>query len=122
MLSHMLLVAVLVFTVYSQLMVKSRAIIHSAGLGDTPNYLHYLFAMFTDLRVLSGLCATILAGICWMLAIERLEIGYAFPFMALTFVLVPVGSTAFFGESLPAPQFIGFGLIIAGVTVSALTR
>jgi multidrug transporter EmrE-like cation transporter len=57
-----------------------------------------------------------------MLAIERLEVGYAYPFMALTFVLVPLGSMVLFGESLPAIQVPSLALIVVGVTVSALTR
>jgi drug/metabolite transporter (DMT)-like permease len=78
--------------------------------------------MFTDLWVLSGFGAAILVGACWMLAIERLEVGYTYPFMALSFVLAPLGSMVLFGEPLPAVQLLGLALIIAGVTVSALAR
>jgi multidrug transporter EmrE-like cation transporter len=107
-------------TVYGQLMIKARALAHSsnAGVGKA----HYIFLMLTDVGVLSGLGAAVLAGVCWMLAIERLELGYAYPFMALSFVLVPLGSTMLFGEPLPTSQLLGLALIIAGVTVSALAR
>jgi drug/metabolite transporter (DMT)-like permease len=78
--------------------------------------------MLTDFSVLSGFAAAFLAGICWMLAIERLDLSIAYPFMALSFVLVPLGSTFFFGEVVPPMQWLGLGLIIAGVSVSALAR
>ena len=78
--------------------------------------------MFTDVWVLSGLAAAVLAGACWMLAIERLEVGYAYPFMALSFVFVPIGAASLFGEPLPALQLLGIALIVAGVTISALAR
>ena len=55
-----------------------------------------------------------------MLAIEQLELGLAYPFMALSFVLVPIGSTVLFGDSLSPIRLLGLGLIVAGVTVSAL--
>jgi multidrug transporter EmrE-like cation transporter len=119
--SAFLLFAVLVLTVYGQLVIKSRALVHATTNG-TAGRLHYLAAMFTDIWVLSALAAAVLAGACWMLAVSRLEVGYAYPFMALSFVLVPIGSTLFFGEPLPATQLIGLALIIAGVTVSALAR
>ena len=78
--------------------------------------------MFTDIWVLSGLAAAVFAGACWMLVVSRLEVGYAYPFIALSFVFVPIGSAVLFGEPLPGMRLIGIALIIAGVTVSALAR
>ena len=122
MLSALLLVAVLALSVYGQLMLKSRAIVHSAEFAGTQGKLHYLLLMFTDIGVLSSLAAGVLAAVCWMLAIARLDVGYAYPFVALSFVLVPIGSGALFGEALPATRLIGIALIIAGITLSALSR
>jgi drug/metabolite transporter (DMT)-like permease len=122
MLPHLLLVAVLVLSVYSQLVMKSRALVHSTGANSSADYLQYLTGMATDWRVLSAAGATFLAGVCWLLALQRLERGYAFPFMALTFVLIPVAANLFLGEPLPMIQLLGLGLVFAGVTVSALAR
>lgn len=118
----LLVFSVLVLTVYGQLMIKARALVHATGAHDDSGRLHYLVAMFTDIGVLSGLMAAVLAAVCWVLAIERLDVGYAYPFMALSFVFVPLGSAALFGEPLPPSQLLGLGLIVAGVTVSALAR
>jgi multidrug transporter EmrE-like cation transporter len=120
--STFLLFAVLALTVYGQLMIKARALAHASEAVGSPNTLKYLLAMFTDFWVLSGFGAAVLAGACWMLTIERLDVGYAYPFMALSFVFVPLGAMALFGEPLPAIQLLGLALIIAGVTVSALAR
>ena len=119
--STLLLFAVLGCTVYGQLVIKARTLVHAAR-PDAPGKLHYLALMFTDLWVLSALAAAVMAAIFWMLAIQRLEVGYAYPFIALSFVLVPLGATALFGEPLPATQLLGIALIVAGVTVSALAR
>jgi multidrug transporter EmrE-like cation transporter len=122
MISALLLFAVLALTVYGQLMMKSRAVIHAADFSGALPKLHYLAVMFMDVRVLSALVAAVLAAICWMLAIARLDVGYAYPFMALSFVLVPVGSMLIFGEPLPRLQLCALALIIAGVSLSALAR
>lgn len=122
MLPHLLLVAALVLSVYSQLTMKSRALVHSSASNSISDHLHYLVLMATDWRVISAAGATFLAGICWLLAIQRLDLGYAFPFMALSFVLMPIAATVFMGEPLPAAQFVGLGLILIGVTLSALSR
>jgi len=122
MLPHLLLVAVLVLSVYSQLTMKSRALLHSSASNSSADYFQYLIMMATDWRVVSAAGATFLAGVCWLLAIQRLDLGYAFPFMALAFVLMPVAANLFLGEPLPAAQFVGLGLVLVGVTLSALAR
>jgi multidrug transporter EmrE-like cation transporter len=122
MLPILMVFAVLAFTVYGQLMMKARALVHAAPVGDGTGRLQYLISMFSDIGVLSSFGAAVLAAVCWMLAIERLEVGYAFPFMALSFVLVPLGSMVLFGERMPPMQLLGLGLIVAGVSVSAFVR
>jgi drug/metabolite transporter (DMT)-like permease len=120
--SVILLFAVLAFTVYGQLAIKARSLAHAPDPTASSDRLHYLLAMFTDVWVLSGLAAAVLASACWMLAIERLDVRFAYPFVALSFVLVPVGSMLLFGESVPKLQWLAFVLIITGVTLSALAR
>lgn len=120
--SALLLIAVLAFTVYGQLMMKSRAAAHAIDLTGAQPKLHYLAAMLMDVGVVSALAAAVLAAICWMLAIARLDVGYAYPFMALSFVLVPLGSMLLFGEPLPKLQLVALALIVAGVSLSAITR
>jgi multidrug transporter EmrE-like cation transporter len=117
-----LLFAVIALTVYGQLIIKARALVHAAEYAGSGSKLPYLFAMFSDFRVISGLVAALIAGACWILTIERLDVGYAYPFMALSFVAVPIGSNLFLGEPLPVAQLSGLVLIIAGVSVSALSR
>jgi multidrug transporter EmrE-like cation transporter len=119
--SGFLLITVLALTVYGQLIIKARALVFAAKVGHLGK-LRYLAAMFTDVSVLSGLGAAVLAGACWMLLIQRIEVGYAYPFMALSFVLVPIGAMSLFGEPLPPTRVVGLALIIAGVTLSALAR
>jgi multidrug transporter EmrE-like cation transporter len=120
--SHSLLLAALTLSVYSQLIMKTRAIVHSSGTNSSTSDLQYLIGMATDWRVLSAAGATFLAGVCWLLALQRLELGYAFPFMALSFVLIPLSANLFLGEPLPMVQLLGLGLVIAGISISALAR
>ena len=120
--SYLLLALVLGFTVYGQLMMKARALVHAAGMSGAGPGLHYLVRMFTDIGVISALGAAVLAAVCWMLAIAKLDVSFAYPFMALSFVLVPIGSKFLFGEAVPGIQIFALMLIVAGVTLSALTR
>jgi multidrug transporter EmrE-like cation transporter len=117
-----LLAAAVAFTVYAQLIIKARALAHAAVIASGSDRFSYIRAMLTDIGVLSGLAAAALAAVVWMLAIERLEVGFAYPFMALTFVLVPLGAKLIFSEPLPPLQVAGMIIIVIGVTISALAR
>jgi drug/metabolite transporter (DMT)-like permease len=119
--SAIFLCVFLALAVYGQLIIKMRAAVHATA-SDQQGQWNYLLLMFADFRVLSGLVAGFIAGACWMLAIQKLDIGYAYPFIALTFVIVPVASTYLFGEPLPPLRLVGLALIVAGVMLSALAK
>jgi multidrug transporter EmrE-like cation transporter len=57
-----------------------------------------------------------------MAAVQRLDVGVAYPFMALSFVLVPLGAHLMFGEPLPRLQLVGMVLIVLGVTLGAIAH
>ena len=111
---------VLALTVYGQLIVKARAIFYSEG--EPMSRTEYLVLMFTDVHVLAGLGAAAAASAFWILAIERASLSFAYPFMALSFVLVPIGSQIWFGESISPLQYTGISLIFVGVGLSAIGR
>jgi multidrug transporter EmrE-like cation transporter len=122
MLPYLFLAAALFLSTYSQLTMKARALVHASASDAVAGNMQYLLAMGTDWRVIIAGFMTFLAGVFWLLAIQRLELGYAFPFMALSFVLVPAGANLLFGEPLPVIQLLGLGLICIGVTITALSR
>lgn len=105
-------------TLYTQLIVKSRALVYaSAATGGRK--LEYLSAMFTDVGVLSGLFAGVLASVCWALALEKTPLTVAYPFVALNFVLTPAAAYVLLGDPINLLQLLGLALIVAGVTLTA---
>lgn len=121
MLPHLLLFMALALSVYSQLVMKSRVLVHASASDAAAGYIQYLFAMATDWRALAAAFMTFLAGVFWLLALQRLELGYAFPVMALSFALVPVGANLLFGEPLSMMRLMGLGLVCAGVALASWT-
>jgi multidrug transporter EmrE-like cation transporter len=65
--------------------------------------------------VISAFVAAFGASLCWMLAISRLELSRAYPFMALNFVFVALVAIPLFGEVLTAPKLIGFAFVVVGL-------
>src|SRR5450830_473578 len=48
-----------------------------------------------------------LTTIAWVWVLQKIELGRAYPLMALAFVLVPIGSHVFLGERFQPQYFIG---------------
>ena len=110
----------LALSVYAQLILKQRALTFASA--ESGQKFNYLVSMYTDVGVLSGLLAVGLAGILWTLALEKTSLSFAYPFMALSFVVVPAAAALLFHEALTALQLFGLGLIVAGVTINAFAQ
>lgn len=116
---HLLISLTVVLTVYAQIVVKWQ--VNKAGF--LPEFfidkLKVLVGLYTNLWVISAVAAAFLAGLCWMAAISRLQLSYAYPFMSLTFVLVVGLSSVFFNEGISFLKVLGLILIILGLVVGS---
>jgi multidrug transporter EmrE-like cation transporter len=116
---HFYILATLFFTVYSQLIMRWQV----SQAGKLPSELtgKILFVghMFLSPWVISSIVATLFAGISWMLAMSRFEISYAYPWVALNFVLMLFLGVLFFGETFNLAKLAGTLLVVAGIVVIA---
>ena len=55
------------------------------------------------------------ATLLWIYVLKTVPLSYAYSFMALTFVIVPVLAYLWLGEPLSAKYVVGMGLVIAGL-------
>lgn len=118
-LDHIYILATLVFTVYSQLIMRWQ--VNEAGtLPEAwPQRINFIFHLLINPWVASGILATFLAGITWMLTMTRFELSYAYPWTSLNFVLVLFAGVLIFGESINTAKWLGTGLVIVGVILLA---
>jgi drug/metabolite transporter (DMT)-like permease len=56
--------------------------------------------------------------IAWIWVLQRIELGRAYPLMALAFVLVPAASYLLFGERFHPQYLVGVALIVIGVSLA----
>ena len=56
-------------------------------------------------------------SIIWGWVLQRIELGRVYPFMALAFVFVPIGSYIFLGERFQSQYFLGMFMILAGILI-----
>lgn len=107
----------ILLTTYGQLVLKwqvsVRAPIPFARAANWPP----LLLLFLRPWVISAFIAAFGASLCWMLAISRLELSRAYPFMALNFFLVCVLAVPFFGETLTTTKMVGLLVIVIGLVI-----
>ena len=72
--------------------------------------------MVDDPFVLSAFVSAFVASLFWLAAMTRFELSFAYPFMALSFVLVFIFSVMFVGESISVGKSAGVVLILIGST------
>ena len=67
--------------------------------------------------VLSGLFAMFIGALAWMAALTRLDLSHAYPFTALTIVIVVIVGVVVFNEGFSWNRGIGVFLIVSGLAV-----
>ena len=75
------------------------------------------FAIKTAALVLAAMCLYGVTSFVWVWALQKIELSRIYPFMALSFILVPLGSHFFLGEQLQPQYILGVAIIIAGIIV-----
>lgn len=113
----LMVAATILLTTYGQLVLKWQVTTPAAApfrfMDDWPVIALLLLRPW----VISALASAFLASLCWMMAMSRLELSKAYPFMALNFLLVGLLAIPLFGEALTRPKIIGLALVIAGLVV-----
>jgi len=61
------------------------------------------------------------AALLWLRALETLDLSYAFPFLALNYLLVPLLAGALFGEKIDRRRMAGIVVVCAGVLLSGMS-
>jgi multidrug transporter EmrE-like cation transporter len=72
-------------------------------------------AQYLNVYNIAGLGLYGFSAIAWMLVLRKVELSYAYPMVALGYVLVVVASYFFFGETINSNRLIGLALIIGGI-------
>jgi multidrug transporter EmrE-like cation transporter len=69
--------------------------------------------------VLAGLALYAVGAVAWIAVLRRMDLSYAYPFLALNFVLIALVSQFILGESVPLVRWLGIGAICVGLLLIA---
>ena len=112
-----LIALTILFTVYGQVVVKWQV----SRLGPFPAEASaragYFVALLLSPWIISGLLAGLLAALCWMAAVSRVDLSYAYPFVSLTYPSVLLLAALLFGEPITWSKALGMMLILTGIAI-----
>jgi len=115
---YLYILGTILFTVYGQIILKWRITIYGSLPPEIGNKIIFLLRLFLDPFIVSGFVSAFVAALCWMAAMTKFEISFAYPFMSVSFVLVLIISATMMGETISIGKIIGLLLIIAGIIVT----
>ncbi|OQK16037.1 hypothetical protein AU255_13055 [Methyloprofundus sedimenti] len=78
-----------------------------------------IWTVGTNPWVLGGMFLHVSALVVWLWALSKVDISFAYPFLALGYVLVSSMAWLWLGEELTPMRLRGMGIIIIGVLVLA---
>lgn len=75
--------------------------------------------MATSPWVMGGLVIYVSGIFFWLLALNRVDLSYAYPFASLSYVLIFLSSWLLLGEQITLPRVVGMIVICLGVVLVA---
>jgi multidrug transporter EmrE-like cation transporter len=119
MMSWVYVATTIILTVYGQLIVKWQVGRAGSLPEATGAKIEFLARLVVNPWMISVLLAAFIAALAWMAAMTRLELSKAYPFVALSFALVLIGSAIFFDEALTVAKVVGVAFILVGLVIGS---
>lgn len=91
------------------------------GAGALQQPLQTLIAVASTPVVWLGLASYAIGAVLWMVVLSRLDLGYAYPLLAISYILIPLLAHFLLGEAIPPLRWVGIAVIFAGVIIVART-
>ena len=107
----LLLMAPLLTTV-GQLLIKcGMSEIGPISLSTLGDPLSLITEVFTNFYMLIAIPTYVGSFVAWVVTISKFDLSYAYPFFALSFVLIPVLSWLILGENIPMMRWVGIAVV-----------
>ena len=78
--------------------------------------------VFTNPYMLVAVPTYVGSFVAWIVTISKFDLSYAYPFFALSFVLIPVLSWLALGENIPMMRWIGIAVVCIAIVRIGSTR
>jgi uncharacterized membrane protein len=93
----------------------------ASGGGELHMNADSLRSLLTSPIVWGGLVLFALSAVVWLFALSRASLSFAYPFAALSYVLIVVFSILVLHETVPPLRWLGVACIVTGIILVAQT-
>ena len=104
--------------VAGQTMIK-LGVTRPGAVSSTDNLVGLVLMIFQSPFILGGLVLYGVGALAWIAVLARMDLSYAYPFLALNFILITVVSRLALGETIPTSRWIGIAVICLGIILIA---
>lgn len=101
----------------AHIFLKKGMMMHALNAYKPDGLLYLVWTVGINPWILGGMFLHVSALAVWLWALSRVDISFAYPFLALGYVLVSVMAWLWLGEELSAQRLVGMAIIIAGIIV-----
>lgn len=122
MVSLLLILMAVVVGVTGQLSLKMG--MNQVGTIDSTSVAHpveTLSNVFRSPMVWVGLALYGFGAVAWLIVLSRLDLSFAYPFLALSYAITPILAWRLLDESVSALRWLGIAVIILGVVIISRT-
>jgi drug/metabolite transporter (DMT)-like permease len=114
--------ATLIATLGQLLLKSGMRQVGPVSRADLNNPLPLLLTVFSNPLILIAIPLYVAGFLTWLIVLSKLDLSYAYPFLAVTYVLVPLLSCLFLGENVPMMRWIGIAVICIGLVLVGWAR
>jgi drug/metabolite transporter (DMT)-like permease len=112
-----LLITACVLTVIGEVMLKIGIGHVTERVGAFSLSPAVLFSTFTEWRVILGFALVFGGALFWLGVISRVELSFAYPLLALNYVILLIPARFLLNEAITPARIVGACIIVAGVIV-----
>ena len=116
---HLYLFSSIGLAIYSQCVIRWRLNLANEVPDGFLEKARFIYSFLWEPWVISSILATFFAGVFWIAALTKFELNYAYPWMALIFIMMTYLGVILFGESINLSKIIGTVLVTIGLILVA---
>lgn len=103
----------------AHILLKKGMMTHALNGMKSDGVFSLAWTVGTNIWVLGGMFLHVSALVVWLWALSKVDISFAYPFLALGYVLVSAMAWLWLGEELSQMKIIGMVVIVIGILILA---
>ena len=110
----------LLFILFTVMLLAAGQILFKLASNDIVLNPSELLSSLVSIKLFFALVIYAIATLCWLITLKGLPLRVAYPFVAMTFFIVPTLAHFLLGETLHWNTYLGAAIIAVGVVVSVI--